>query len=92
MVHPDGDAACESGGGCDGDGLFCELHCSDLMDGAYNAPEIRTHGAKLEHMPIIELHPRSKAGKLAKQLKPTARSAMGRAFPEDARYRERTTA
>ena len=35
LVHPGGDAACESGGGCDGDGLFGELPCSEGVDGAF---------------------------------------------------------
>ncbi len=35
----------------------------DLMDNAYDAPEIKAHSRALGHVPLIEPHPRTAAGK-----------------------------
>ena len=63
----------------------------DLMDSAYDAPEIRAHSHALGHVPIIDANPRSGARKQAKQQEAQARRACGLVLSEERRYHERST-
>ena len=64
----------------------------DLMDVAYDAPEIRAHSASLGHVPIIAVNPRRSAShKRDLHTEAQARRAVGHVYPEQRRYRERTT-
>ena len=62
----------------------------DLMDSAYDAPEIRAHSHALGHVPIIDVNPRSRARKQALQQERRARRACGLVLSEHRRYRERS--
>ena len=64
----------------------------DLMDSAYDAPEIRTYSESLGHVPIIDVNPRRNAA-LKRELRQEAqaRRSAGHVPAEDLRYRERTT-
>ena len=70
-----------------GDNLY------DLMDSACDAAEIRNHSASLGHVPIIASDPRPAAERKQElRREATARRTIGHDFPEDVRYRERSTA
>lgn len=65
----------------------------DLMDGAYDAAEIRDHSRSLGHVPIIAVNPRARTGlkgELARDRR--CRALVGHQEAEDIRYRERTSA
>ena len=64
----------------------------DLMDSAYDAPEIRAYSESLGQVPIIDLNPRRNAA-LKRELRQEAqaRRSAGHETAEDLRYRERTT-
>lgn len=65
----------------------------DLMDGAYDAAEIRHHSRSLGHVPIIAVNPRTKIGlkeDLARERR--CRALVGHREAEDVRYHERTSA
>ena len=64
----------------------------DLMDSAYDAPEIRANSESLGQVPIIDLNPRRNAA-LKRELRQEAqaRRSAGHETAEDLRYRERTT-
>ena len=64
----------------------------DLMDSAYDAPEIRQHSESLGHVAIIDVNPRRDAT-LKQDLKTEAQAqrAAGHLYPETLRYRERST-
>ena len=64
----------------------------DLMDSAYDAPEIRAYSESLGHVPIIDVNPRRNAA-LKRELRQEAqaRRSAGHVPAEDLRYRERTT-
>lgn len=65
----------------------------DLMDSAYDAPEIKEHSRLLGHVPIIDTNPRSIPGlkqELADEVKRQKR--VGYRLAEDIRYNERSTA
>ena len=65
----------------------------DLMDSAYDVPEIRDHSRSLGHVPIIAINPRRRTGlkeEMALEEKRLAR--VGHKLAEDIRYNERTTA
>ena len=64
----------------------------DLMDSAYDGPEIRDHSRSLGHVPIIGFNPRSKPG-LKQELAAEARrrKRAGYRLAEDVRYNERST-
>ena len=65
----------------------------DLMDSAYDAVEIRTHSESLGHVPIIASNPRRSVERRQElRSEAAARRAIGYTFPEDQRYRERSTA
>ncbi len=62
----------------------------DLMDSAYDAPEIGWHSYLLGHVPIIDINPRDRGFKedLAREAK--ARRRIGHSHPADDRYSERS--
>jgi hypothetical protein len=65
----------------------------DLMDSAYDAPEIEAKSRALGHVPIIDRHPRSvPGGKEAIAAEARARRKAGYALAEDLRYNERSAA
>ena len=60
---------------------------------AFYAVEIPAHGASLGHVPITDLNPgRSAVRKQEQRTEATARRAIGYAYPENRRYRERFSA
>jgi len=65
----------------------------DLMDSAYDAPEIEAKSRALGHVPIIDQHPRSvPGGKEAVAAEARARRTAGYVLAEDVRYNERSAA
>ena len=64
----------------------------DLMDSAYDVPEIKDHSRSLGHVPIIDSNPRSTRG-LKEELKAEAkrRQRLGHSLAENVRYNERST-
>ena len=64
----------------------------DLMDSAYDVPEIRAHSRSLGHVPIIDINPRSTPG-LKEELKAEKRRCqrLSHRPAEEIRYNERTT-
>jgi Transposase DDE domain/Transposase domain (DUF772) len=65
----------------------------DLMDSAYDAPEIKAKSRALGHVPIIDPHPRSvPGGKEAIAAEARGRRKAGYALAEDVRYNERSAA
>jgi Transposase DDE domain/Transposase domain (DUF772) len=65
----------------------------DLMDSAYDAPEIKAKSHALGHLPIIDRHPRNVPGgkaELAAQAR--GRRKAGYALAEQVRYNERSAA
>lgn len=64
----------------------------DLMDSAYDTPEIRDHSRSLGHVPIIDINPRSRRG-LKEELKAEKGRCqrLGHSLAEEIRYHERTT-
>ena len=63
----------------------------DLMDSAYDAPEIRAHSESLGHVALIDVNPRNAARKLELKTETQAQRAAGHVYPEHLRCRERTT-
>ena len=64
----------------------------DLMDSAYDAPEIRAFSQKLGHVPIIDLNPRRRPQvKAERKREALAERRIGQVSPEVRRYRERST-
>jgi hypothetical protein len=63
----------------------------DLMDSAYDAPEIRTHSNALGHVPIIDVNPR-RGGKVAHEDEARAKRCANYRLAEDLRYNERSAA
>lgn len=68
-------------------------NCYDLMDSAYDAPEIRDHSLSLGHVPIIDVNPRSRPG-LKQEMAEEARrrKLVGHKTAEEVRYNERSSA
>ena len=68
-------------------------NCYDLMDAAYDAPEIKQHSLSLGHVPIIDINPRSNK-QLKRELSNEKRrlKRVGHKLAEDVRYNERSTA
>jgi Transposase DDE domain/Transposase domain (DUF772) len=65
----------------------------DLMDSAYDAPEIDAKSRALGHVPIIDQHPRSvPGGKKAVAAEARGRRTAGYVLAEDVRYNERSAA
>ena len=64
----------------------------DLMDSAYDAPEIRAFSQKLGHVPIIDLNPRRRPQvKAERKREALAERRIGQVSPEARRTRERST-
>ena len=69
------------------------VNCYDLMDSAYDAPEIRAHSQTLGHVPIIDVNPRRDvAKKKAITQENKAQRAAGYRLAEDIRYGRRSSA
>ena len=65
----------------------------DLMDSAYDVPEIKDHSRSLGHVPIIAINPRRRTGlKEEMALEEKRLACVGHKLAEDIRYNERTTA
>jgi len=64
----------------------------DLMDSAYDSPQIHTHSKKLGHVPIIDTNPRRNTV-LKERIKQENKSTevINYEFPKDVRYKERST-
>jgi hypothetical protein len=64
----------------------------DLMDSAYDVPEIKDHSRSLGHVPIIDVNPRARRG-LKEQLTAEGkrRQRLGYSLAEEVRYNERST-
>ena len=63
----------------------------DLMDSAYDAPEIARKSRDLGHVPIIDANPR-RGGKAEADAEARARRLVGHPTAEDIRYNERGSA
>ncbi len=64
----------------------------DLMDAAYDAPEIREHSRGLGHIPIIDINPRrNTALKQELQAEARRRKLLHIETAEQVRYNERST-
>ncbi len=61
----------------------------DLMDSAYNSPEIKEHSRSLGHVPIIDDRPRNPAQKAEKKAEGKRKRILNAYTAEDIRYRER---
>ena len=66
-------------------------NCYDLMDSAYDAPEIAAQSRALGHVPIIDANPR-RGGKAAAQAEELARERVGHQPAETVRYNQRSAA
>ena len=64
----------------------------DLMDAAYDAPEIGWHSYLLGHVPIIDTNPRDENYKEELAREARARRRIGYTYPADERYNERSNA
>jgi hypothetical protein len=63
----------------------------DMMDAAYDAPQIKAHSRALGHVPIIDPNPRSKAKKEELEAEVKRRKKANYTVAEDNRYNERST-
>ena len=63
----------------------------DLMDSAYDVPEIRAQSIALGHVPVIDINPR-RGGKAAHEAEARAKRRAGYKLAEDIRYNERSGA
>jgi hypothetical protein len=61
----------------------------DLMDSAYNSPEIKEHSFLLGHVPIIDKRPRSTVQKEEKKAEQKRKMLLNAFTAEDRRYKER---
>lgn len=61
----------------------------DLMDSAYDNPEIKEHSISLGHVPIIDQHARSKTEKALKKAEKERQRLLNFRLAEDTRYRLR---
>lgn len=61
----------------------------DLMDAAYDHPEIKEHSLSLGHIPIIDKCPTGKAQKIEKEMEEERKKALHFMTAEDSRYKER---
>jgi hypothetical protein len=62
----------------------------DLMDSAYDAPQIKAHSSALGHVPIIDPNPRGKDKKEALEAEAKRRKEANYRLAEDKRYNERS--
>ncbi|MEE9544266.1 MAG: transposase [Rhodospirillales bacterium] len=63
----------------------------DLMDSAYDVPEIKDHSRALGHVPIIDVNPRTSERKRQLADEARRRKRAGYRLAEDIRYNERST-
>jgi hypothetical protein len=63
----------------------------DMMDAAYDAPQIKAHSQALGHVPIIDTNPRSKIKKEELKDETQRRKIANYTLAEDQRYNERST-
>jgi len=63
----------------------------DMMDAAYDAPQIKAHSRALGHIPIIDPNPRSKAKKEELEAEIKRQKKVNYSLAEDKRYNERST-
>lgn len=69
------------------------VNCYDLMDAAYDVPDINEHSQSLGHVPLIDKNPRrNKELKKALVEENLARKTLNLVFPETLRYNARSTA
>jgi hypothetical protein len=61
----------------------------DLMDAAYDHPEIKEHSISLGHIPIIDKCPSGRAQKVEKEAEKSRKKILNFKTAEDKRYRER---
>ena len=67
-------------------------NCYDLMDSAYDSPQIHEHSKALGHVPIIDINPRrNKPLKEELAMESKRRKAAGYKTAEEVRYNERGT-
>lgn len=64
----------------------------DLMDSAYDAPEIKAHSIALGHVPLIAPHPRTAAGKEKIRAEAKRQKRIGLRPAEHVRYQQRSAA
>jgi len=65
----------------------------DLMDAAYDMPQIKLHSTQLGHIPLIDENPRNnKERKIEIKLERQGQRNANYKLPEDVRYNERSTA
>ncbi len=67
------------------------INLYDLMDSAYDAPEIREKSRALGHVPIVDANPR-RGGKAEAAAEALARRKTGYETAEEIRYNERSSA
>ena len=65
--------------------------CYDLMDGAYDVPQIKAHSESLGHVPLIDENPRGKERKAEVQAELKRKRKAGYKTSEAIRYNERGT-
>ena len=69
------------------------INCYDLMDAAYDVPDIIEHSQSLGHVPLIDKNPRrNKELKKALVEENLARKTLNMVFPEALRYNARSAA
>jgi len=61
----------------------------DLMDAAYDHPEIKEHSISLGHIPIIDKCPKSAEQKIEKEAEKERKKVLNFKTAEDKRYKER---
>lgn len=66
-------------------------NCYDLMDAAYDAPQIRQYSEMLGHIPLIDENPRNKERKTEIATEQKSRRNAGYKPAEEVRYHERST-
>jgi len=68
------------------------INCYDLMDAAYDAPQIHEHSKRLGHVPIIDINPR-RDKELKKEIAAEIKRSnkVGHKTAEAIRYNERST-
>ncbi len=64
----------------------------DLMDNAYDAPEIKAHSRALGHVPLIAPHPRTAEGKQLLKAEVKRQKRIGLRTAEHHRYQQRASA
>ena len=66
-------------------------YCYDLMDAAYDAPQIKQHSQALGHVPLIDENPRNKVRKAEIEAEHKSRRHANYYLAETIRYHERST-